>query len=141
MLNDAAFVNYNKLNGTIIGKYKILEVIIENCAPSKIRCKVECLKCGWKGILSLRTIYKVKNSKGVKCSHQGGNTIHPGDVFGKYIVIKKAPAKLCNNDLLVPYYTCRCTKCDSIVKVTKSTLYATKGRNINNVCRHENVVQ
>ena len=131
-----SFIDYKSLTDTIIGKYKILEIINGNKSYSNILCKVRCLKCGWEGILSLRNIYKVKNSKGVKCSHIGGNTVHPGDKFGKYIVIKKSPAKLCKNDLLVPYYECKCTRCGAIINVTVSTLYSTKGRKVNDVCKH-----
>jgi len=119
------------LSNSIIGKYKLIELV----EPSKY--KVECLVCGWKGVATIKAIKKSANHKTVKCTHSGGYTIKPGDVYGKYTVIKKYPSKLCNNGLLVPYYTCRCNKCNEIVNVAASTLYATKNRKMYDSCRHQ----
>ena len=119
------------LSNSIIGKYKLIELV----EPSKY--KVKCLACGWIGVVTIRAIKKSVNHNTVKCTHSGGHTIKPGDVYGKYTVVKRSPSKLCNNGLLVPYYMCRCNKCNEIVNVTASTLYATKNRRINDVCRHQ----
>ena len=112
------------------GKYKILEFLNNG------KCKVQCTKCGWIGITTNKTVKRTIGKESKKCSHIGGSTIHSGDKFGKYIVIHRSPSKLCNNGLLIPYYKCKCTKCNNVVNVSVTTLYATKGRNTYDTCRH-----
>ena len=123
-------IKHKDFSNSIIGKYKIIELV----EPSKY--KVECLVCGWKGVTSIKAIKK-SSIKGIKCTHPGGNTIKPGDVYGKYTIIKKLPSKLCNDGLLVPYYECKCSLCGKVTAVSKGTLYATRNRKINDICRHQ----
>ena len=139
-MRESAIQKYRNMVGKVYGKYTVLrfeeELIDKN---TELRFKVRCNKCGWIGITGKKSLFKP--SKGTKCTHIGGNTIHKGDKFGKYIVIKKAPAKLCNNGLLVPYYMCKCTRCGKLVKVATSTLYATKNRKSYDTCRHSEEVK
>lgn len=131
---------YLSILGSIIGKYELLELVDfpkKRYSHSEIKYKVKCIKCGWIGITTYRSIIRSIDKENKKCSHIGGYTIHPGDKFGKYVVIKKVPSKLCNNGLLVPYYKVRCTNCGKITTVTASTLYATKNRRIYDTCRHK----
>ena len=125
--------------GSIIGKYKILE-LVNNHNSDDIKYKVKCMKCGWIGITTYRSILKSANTQNKKCSHVGGSSIKPADKFGKYIVIKKAPANLCNNGLLVPYYKCKCTRCGETVSISSSTLYLAKNRNTYDVCKHKEAI-
>ena len=135
---------YYDLEGTVIGKYKLLQFINPDkpiTTSSDIKYKVECTKCGWIGIITYKSILRTKKLKNIKCTHQYGYTIKPGDIYGKYTVIQKVPAKLCNNGLLVPYFQCKCNKCGNIVSVAASTLYATKGRipSSSIKCKHEQI--
>ena len=126
--------------GLTIGKYKLLNLIDCNSrSHSKIFYNVKCIKCGWVGITNYRTILRSSNHEIKKCSHIGSSSIHKDDVYGKYIVIKKAPSKLCANNILIPYYKCLCTKCGKIVNVSLATLYATKNRRmyIDAKCKHK----
>ena len=126
------------LVGSKIGKYEILELVSINEQDISIsKYIVKCKKCDWIGEITYKSIISSRNKRYVKCSHTGGNSVKIGDVFGKYTVLKKSPAKLCNNGLLIPYYLCKCDRCGRIVNVSVSTLYATKGRNTNDICRHE----
>ena len=141
-LNEIWSNKYLSILGSIIGKYELIELVSfskERYSHDEIKYKVRCTKCGWTGITSYRSILKSKNKEPKKCSHIGGSNIHPGDKFGKYEVIKRLPSKLCNNGLLIPYYKVKCTRCGKITTVSVSTLYATKNRKINDVCKHKGV--
>lgn len=128
------------LSNTIIGKYELLELITtDGCTHdhSSVKYKVRCIRCGWEGVTSLKTIYKSEKDKHVKCSHIGGN-VKSGDVFGKYTVIKRAPAKL-SGTLLLPYFVCKCNRCHKIVVVSSSSLYSARKRTPYDTCRHKGV--
>ena len=72
--------------------YELLELVDfpkKRYSHSEIKYKVKCIKCGWIGITTYRSIIRSIDKENKKCSHIGGYTIHPGDKFGKYVVIKK----------------------------------------------------